>query len=112
MPLMGSRGCVKRERERDWRTAGRVVRKWGTGTLTESTLSDEGEADHVVTWPPSPPPHVSSSQSRGVGSQQAGPLVGEHRSKHFRAMGEPPSGLSEQPPSAWVASDHEGEEGA
>jgi hypothetical protein len=53
------------------------------GILTESTLSDEGEADQVVTWPPSPPPRVSSSQSRGMVSRQAGPLVGEHRSKHF-----------------------------
>jgi hypothetical protein len=65
-----------------------------------------------VTWPPSPSPHVSSSQSWGVGSQPTGSLVGERRSKHFQAMSEPPSGLSEQPPSTWVASDHEGEEGA
>jgi hypothetical protein len=55
---------------------------------------------------------MSSSQSRGVGSRQTGPLVGERRLKCFGAVGELPSSLSEQPPSTWVASDREGEEGA
>jgi hypothetical protein len=47
-----------------------------------------------------------------MGSQQEGPLVSERQSKCFRAAGEPPFGLSKQPPSARVASNHEGVEGA
>jgi hypothetical protein len=95
MPLMGPHGHMKRERERDRCTTGRVARKWVTGTLTESVSSGEGEMDQGVTWPPSPPPRMSSSQSWGMGSRQAGPLVGECRSKCFRAACKPPFGLSE-----------------
>jgi hypothetical protein len=83
------------------------VRKLGTGTLTKSTSSGEGEMDHGATWPPSPSPFVSSSQYRGIGSQQTGPLVGERQPKHFKIASGPPSGLFEQPPSALVAFEHE-----
>jgi hypothetical protein len=44
-PLTGPRGHVKRERERDQRTAGLAVRKRGTGTLTKYASSGEGEMD-------------------------------------------------------------------
>jgi hypothetical protein len=67
------------ERKRNRRAAGRAVRKQWMGTLTKSASSSEGETDQGETWPPSPPPRASSSQSWGVGSRQARPLVGERR---------------------------------
>jgi hypothetical protein len=45
------------------------------GTLTKSTSSGEGEMDQGVTWPPWPPPRVSSSHSWGMGSWQMGPCL-------------------------------------
>jgi hypothetical protein len=107
-----ARSCEQRERERerDRRATGRAMRKWETGTLAKSVSSGEGETYQGATWPPSPPHRVSSSLSQGVGSQQRGPLVGECLSKCFRAAGEPPSSLSEQPPKSLA--NHEGVEGA
>jgi hypothetical protein len=51
----------REEIERDPRAADRAARERGTGTLTKSASSDEGETDKGATWSPLPPPHVSFS---------------------------------------------------
>jgi hypothetical protein len=46
---------------------------------TRSASSGEGEKELEVTPPPPSPPHVVSSQPRGVASLLIGPLIGECR---------------------------------
>jgi hypothetical protein len=63
-----------------------------------------------VTLLPLSPPCVVSSQPRGMASLLTATLIGEHRSKHLRVEGGPPSGLFKQPPPARVTLDREGVE--
>jgi hypothetical protein len=62
-----------------------------------------------VTRPPSSPPRVASSQSRGMGSLLSGTSISGCMSKCLRAEGGLPSSLSQQPPPAQVTFDCEGE---